>query len=428
MFVVSKAVTSNLIKATVLVAEESHRNAVAVGTHFAYACSSTLVHGKESTVATKHVTPVTLATITKTYPTTVTTSTAKQNTVTNKSKLIYTTPNRIVQAIQWNTSTLPTNTYKCRSSLSVEYSTNATVLILKIVNDRIDFAIASTLPSSTKTTSSFIDIAQKNIIELSSIPFSPHNIRNKNNNNIATNVTQRKDVQSPLLHNNISKHISTLLHKYNVCSILVDWPTVQNRGWCSKDCGRILYLLDHLTLPKSIPPICLFASHQKQQQSCFDDEWGRNPMYCIQSHQEQQMDSNTSTPTGTSSTDATLPNGVINVWNQFCQQYLPDCYYQSTLQNNQQHQLNNITTVVNTTQIEYYEATVRNSQRSKNLLLFKHPNTINTSYNSSSYRDNDNTSLMSSLNSNKNSSGIRGNENPQGSASVEWNQQSFDYF
>jgi hypothetical protein len=157
------------------------------------------------------------------------------------------------------------------------------ILTLHITKQAIECAIAShpTLTQRSSTSNSSIwngltkTASPPPFRTLPSIPLSRDVTVNRSPYNRAT----------PSFHvTSVTKALQDVIQDYSVCGIVVVYPTNTDNGCNNAACGRVLHVLDHISLTgnnNTSKPICLYDpnTHHHHSEQLLPDEWGRSPLY-----------------------------------------------------------------------------------------------------------------------------------------------------
>ena len=204
-----------------------------------------------------------------------------------------TTPSKVAQMFDW------------------KKASSNNLLTLHITKQTIECAIASH-PTAAKNASSPIQA-------LPSIPLT---------RDVTRNDTTAKYGQSPPASFHVpsaTKALQEVIQQYNVCGIVVVYPTNTENGAKNAACGRALHVLDHLSLTgghhnhcggTATKPICLYDpnAHFHHSENVGPDEWGRSALDCTTTtakvvHCAKQPHSET--------------NLLQQTWDNFVHQYWP---------------------------------------------------------------------------------------------------------
>ena len=178
-----------------------------------------------------------------------------------------TTPSKVAHALDWRQA-------------------SGSVLSLRIVQDRIDLAVASH-PALDQPT-----------LELPSIPLRTSTRGNRK-----------------ILDAAVSRELAQTVQQFQVCGWIVSWP-VQREGWCGKSCGQVLHTLDQIPSLAAGKPVCLYDPEHSAPP---EDEWGRATLYATTTDKtrhvasEEQYEHNNS--------DGKV---AVDIWNDFCQEHWPE--------------------------------------------------------------------------------------------------------
>lgn len=191
-------------------------------------------------------------------------------TFTPLSKLLA-NPSKIARALDWQ-------------------RVSGSVLVMTILRDRIDLAVASH-PSQMH------EMHPSAVHALPSIP-------------IISEIKNNKPEISP----RVSHELQNVMEKFHVCGTVVNWP-VQREGWCGAPCGRVLYTLDQVTSSSAVlnKPICLWDEEHHDPP---EDDWGRSRFYTETCHNSIHH---------ASKEQYEMPSPpAMKVWNDFCRSHWPE--------------------------------------------------------------------------------------------------------
>lgn len=191
-----------------------------------------------------------------------------------------TSPARVAHSLDWR---------KC----------SGTILNIRISKNQIDLAVASH-PSY-----------QEPVLKLASIPIHE------------TIVGKTKKV----MDESVANELSTVIRDHHVCGMVVGFP-VRPEGWCGSQCGRVLRVLDQLTVPESgknttifhdSRPLCLYDPNHHIPT---EDSWGRSPLYSKLPSSDKKL--HIVSEALQEASDDEDGQAVLKIWNDFCQTHWPE--------------------------------------------------------------------------------------------------------
>lgn len=221
-----------------------------------------------------------------------------------------TTPAKVVHCFDWKKST-------------------GNLLLIRVTKQSIECGIAShpSIVNSSIFTNSSDN--EESIKVLPSIPLEKSKASSKHPDTFEQSKVR---INSPSFNvAMVTNALQQTIHQYNVCGVVVTWPTEQLEGWNGASCGRTLHVLDHIAVQQhssgsngriSNKPICLYDPNHRSDMIMHDDEWGRNPIYSITTKAKvvhcakQQQD----VVSKTASKNIVLEH----VWENFCNEYWPN--------------------------------------------------------------------------------------------------------
>lgn len=210
-----------------------------------------------------------------------------------------TTPNTLAHVFDWK-------------------KTTSTVLTLRITKQTIDCGIV-THPIVNNNSNNVVDV-------LPSIPLE----KLKNDDNSKTSESSATSTGPNFNVNRVTSSLQRIVQDYDVCGIVVIYPTSSSSNGKNASTGRALHVLDHLPnifaagkngSSTSSKPICLFDPNQSNVAIHDEDEWGRTQAYCTDGtsakvvHCAKQLQH---------SDNATTSTVLELTWKNFVQQYWPN--------------------------------------------------------------------------------------------------------
>lgn len=129
-----------------------------------------------------------------------------------------------------------------------------------------------------------------------------------------------------VLDERVGAELASVIRDYHVCGMVVGWP-VRPEGYCGAQCGRVLRVLDQLTVPESgksttifheSRPVCLYDPEHNLPT---EDGFGRSAIHSRLpapgkkrlhlASEEQYKEPNDE-------------QAVLKIWNDFCKVHWPD--------------------------------------------------------------------------------------------------------
>lgn len=181
-----------------------------------------------------------------------------------------TSPKRVAQALEWK-------------------KLSGSILTVAIDRDRLDLAVASH-PATC-------DLPEK----LPPVPVKTVTVDN-----------QKVLKRCALLE------LSAIIKDFHVCGIVVSWP-VQPEGWCGFSAGKVMHILDQLSVYNVLTdktPVCLWDEQHRLPQ---DDKWGRSPIYCLTTRKLTHRASQ-------EQYEEQRRVAALRTWNDFSRSQWPDLY------------------------------------------------------------------------------------------------------